>query len=86
MTERQPPAHTIQRDQKVLRAIRDSVRDRGFPPTMDEIGEQVGLPHKAQVVRALERLERDGHIQRTPGRAGGIRISGANTKSRTETM
>ena len=42
------PSHVLTwRQRKILRAIRESVTKRGYPPSMLEIGEAVGLTSNA---------------------------------------
>lgn len=55
-----------QRQQKVLEVIRDSVQQRGYPPSMREIGEAVGLSSTSSVAHQLMALERKGYLRRDP--------------------
>lgn len=50
----------------VLRAIRDHIAEFGWPPSITEIGERVGLRSKATVSHHLEKLEVNGRIVRGP--------------------
>jgi repressor LexA len=52
------------REQAVLDAITGSVRDRGYPPSLQEIGDQVGLASVGSVHRVLLNLELKGAIRR----------------------
>lgn len=52
------------RQTQILAAIRDSVHDRGFPPTVREIGLTVGLVSSSSVVHQLEVLVARGYITR----------------------
>jgi repressor LexA len=56
------------RQRKVLEVIRDSVQRRGYPPSMREIGEAVGLTSTSSVSHQLRALQRKGFLQRDPNR------------------
>ncbi|WP_159942747.1 MULTISPECIES: transcriptional repressor LexA [unclassified Nocardiopsis] len=70
------------RQQSVLNCIQRYVRERGFPPSIREIGEAVGLSSPSSVAHQLKVLQRKGYLHRdqnrpravelrTPGRAKG---------------
>jgi repressor LexA len=48
------------RQQRILDVIAQAVRERGYPPTVREIGEAVGLTSSSSVHAQLENLERKG--------------------------
>ena len=54
------------RQRKILIVIQDAVKDRGFPPTVREIADLVGLASPASVAHQLSALERKGFIKRDP--------------------
>ncbi|WP_240916211.1 transcriptional repressor LexA [Sanguibacter sp. HDW7] len=54
------------RQRAVLECIRASLDERGYPPTMREIGRSVGLTSPSSVKHQLEALERKGYIRRDP--------------------
>jgi repressor LexA len=56
------------RQRKVLEVIRDSVQRRGYPPSMREIGEAVGLTSTSSVSHQLRSLQRKGFLLRDPNR------------------
>jgi repressor LexA len=59
------PDHVLTwRQRKILQAIRDSVEKRGYPPTMREIAEAVGLISTSSVSYQLSILERKGYLHR----------------------
>ncbi len=59
------PDHVLTwRQRKILQAIRDSVRSRGYPPSMREIAEAVGLISTSSVSYQLSILERKGYLHR----------------------
>jgi repressor LexA len=56
------------RQRKVLQVIRDSVQERGYPPSMREIGEAVGLASTSSVSYQLSTLQRMGYLRRDANR------------------
>ena len=62
------------RQRKVLEVIRASVEDRGYPPSMREIGEAVGLTSSSSVAHQLATLERKGWLRRDPNRPRAIEV------------
>ncbi|MFB4301888.1 transcriptional repressor LexA [Actinomadura sp. NTSP31] len=74
-----------QRQRMVLEVIRDSVQRRGYPPSMREIGEAVGLTSTSSVSHQLRALQRKGYLRRDPNRprAVEVRVPGT-TPVRTE--
>ncbi|WP_407318233.1 transcriptional repressor LexA [Isoptericola halotolerans] len=62
------------RQRRVLDTIRDSVETRGYPPTMREIGEAVGLASPSSVKHQLTTLERKGYLRRDPNRPRAMEV------------
>ena len=62
------------RQRKVLEVIRDSVVRRGYPPSMREIGEAVGLTSTSSVAHQLATLERKGFLRRDPNRPRAVDV------------
>jgi repressor LexA len=59
------PDHVLTwRQRRILQAIRDSVQKRGYPPSMREIAEAVGLISTSSVSYQLSILERKGYLRR----------------------
>ena len=54
------------RQQRILDFIADTVRERGYPPTVREIGEAVGLTSSSSVHAQLATLERRGLLRKDP--------------------
>ncbi|WP_296632908.1 transcriptional repressor LexA [Rhodoluna sp.] len=54
--------------ERILQAIQRSKADRGYVPSMREIGEEVGLSSTASVSHQLNQLELAGYISRDPQR------------------
>src|SRR5437764_6617815 len=62
------------RQRRVLEVIRDSVERRGYPPSMREIGEAVGLTSTSSVAHQLASLERKGFLRRDPNRPRAVEV------------
>ncbi len=62
------------RQRLVLEYIAKSVEARGYPPSMREIGEAVGLASPSSVKHQLASLERKGFIRRDPNRPRAIEV------------
>jgi repressor LexA len=56
------------RQRAILDMIRDTVEQRGYPPSVREIGEGVGLTSPSSVAHQLGTLERLGYLRRDPNR------------------
>jgi repressor LexA len=55
------------RQRRILRFIHDWVQERGYSPSMREIGRAVGLTSTSSVEHQLSALESKGHLRREPG-------------------
>jgi repressor LexA len=62
------------RQQEILDYIRDMVADRGYPPSVREIGEAVGLSSPSTVHSHLSTLEATGHLRRDPTKPRAIEV------------
>jgi len=62
------------RQQRILNVIRDSLEDRGYPPSMREIGDLVGLTSSSSVSHQLKVLETKGFLRRDPNRPRAIEV------------
>ena len=69
------------RQRKVLEVIRDAVERRGYPPSMREIGDAVGLTSPSSVAHQLSALERKGYLRRDPNRPRAIEVISPDTAS-----
>ena len=52
------------KQRRVLDCIREFIQDKGYPPTVREIGEIVGLSSSSSVHAHLRRLEKAGYIRK----------------------
>ena len=62
------------RQEAILEFIKNEVRSKGYPPSVREIGEAVGLASSSTVHGHLERLEGKGLIRRDPTKPRAIEI------------
>ncbi len=62
------------RQQKVLATIKDAMEKRGYPPSMREIGEAVGLTSSSSVAHQLKTLEEKGYLKRDPKRPRALEV------------
>jgi len=71
-----PPDETglTPRQRRVLEVIRDSVERRGYPPTVREIGEAVGLTSTSSVSHQLAMLQKKGFLRRDPSRPRAVDV------------
>src|SRR5260370_38045680 len=58
-----------ERQAKILDYIRRVTRERSYPPSVREIGENVGLSPSSTVHNHLNQLERRGLIKRHPSKS-----------------
>ena len=69
------PDHVLTwRQRKVLQVIRDSVQKRGYPPSMREIGEAVGLTSTSSDSYQLSTLQKKGYLHRDVGRPRTVEV------------
>ncbi|SDY68283.1 repressor LexA [Evansella caseinilytica] len=66
------------RQQDILDYIKKKVKEKGYPPSVREIGEAVGLASSSTVHGHLSRLEKKGYIRRDPTKPRAIEIIGMN--------
>ncbi|AKG04507.1 repressor LexA [Salimicrobium jeotgali] len=62
------------RQQEILNFIKQEVIDKGYPPSVREIGKYVGLASSSTVHGHLARLEKKGFIRRDPTKPRAIEV------------
>jgi repressor LexA len=62
------------RQKKILETIQRSIGKNGYPPSMREIGDAVGLKSLSSVTHQLSQLEKLGYIRRDPRRPRAMEI------------
>jgi repressor LexA len=60
--------------QQILECIAASLRERGYPPSVREIGEAVGLTSSSTVHAHLAVLQREGYLRRDPTKPRAIEV------------
>lgn len=73
-----PTGALTPRQRKILDVIRASVSTRGYPPSIREIGDAVGLTSTSSVAHQLRTLERKGFLRRDPNRPRAVDVRGAD--------
>lgn len=68
------------RQRQILTMIRESVDERGYPPSVREIGEGVGLTSPSSVAYQLKSLERLGYLRRDPNRPRAMVVAEPNAE------
>jgi repressor LexA len=61
-----------ERQQQVLEYIRETTIDRGYPPSVREIGEAIGLSSPSSVHAHLSTLVEEGYLKRDPSKPRAI--------------
>ena len=69
-----PTGEITERQRRILEAIRDSVAARGYPPSMREIGEAVGLTSSSSVKHQLNALQTKGYLRQDPHRPRALEV------------
>lgn len=67
-----------ERQRTILNVIRASVTSRGYPPSIREIGDAVGLTSTSSVAHQLRTLERKGYLRRDPNRPRAVDVRGVD--------
>jgi repressor LexA len=69
------------RQQRILDFIAETVRERGYPPTVREIGEAVGLTSSSSVHAQLANLEKKGLLHKDPTKPRAMSLSTEESKA-----
>jgi repressor LexA len=77
--DRSVGAALTDRQRTILDVIRASVSTRGYPPSIREIGDAVGLTSTSSVAHQLRTLERKGYLRRDPNRPRAVDVRGGDT-------
>lgn len=62
------------RQRQVLQFIKEEIRAKGYPPSVREIGEAIGLSSSSTVHGHMARLEEKGFIRRDPTKPRAIEV------------
>lgn len=63
-----------ERQRSIVDIIQRSLADRGYPPSMREIGDACGLASLSSVTHQLARLQQMGYLSRVPGRPRAMEV------------
>ena len=77
--------HDIERRQRILEHIAHTVAERGYPPSVREIADAVGLASPSAVHHHLIALERDGLLERGSRSSRALRLTARAEGRRTAT-
>ncbi|MBM7854131.1 repressor LexA [Desulfohalotomaculum tongense] len=72
-----------EREQSILNVIKENIREKGYPPSVREIGQSVGLSSSSTVHGYLKKLEQKGYIRRDPTKPRAIEILEEQKYNRT---
>ncbi|MBN3453289.1 transcriptional repressor LexA [Mycolicibacterium sp.] len=75
-----------ERQRTILEVIRASVTSRGYPPSIREIGDAVGLTSTSSVAHQLRTLERKGYLRRDPNRPRAVDVRAADDPAASATV
>ena len=67
-----------QRAERILAYIRETIDERGYPPSVREIAEGVGLASTSAVHHHLTKLEKDGRLQKEATRSRALTLPGGH--------
>jgi repressor LexA len=74
------------RQRQVLDYIREMVAARGYPPSVREIGEAIGLSSPSTVHSHLSSLVKAGYLRRDPTKPRAIEVLGEESRSSRKTV
>jgi repressor LexA len=69
-----------QRAERILDYIRETIDERGYPPSVREIAEAVGLASTSAVHHHLTKLEKEGRLQKEATRSRALTLPGHAAK------
>src|SRR5215216_7504377 len=62
------------RQRRILEVIKETVERRGYPPSIREMGDAVGLASSSSVAHQLKMLEAKGLLRRDPNRPRALEV------------
>ena len=77
---------TTERQRRILEVIREFTAERGYPPSVREIGERVGLSSSSTIHAHLKTLEKHGLISRDPTKPRALRSEVGPVPAQPETV
>ena len=85
MSRRQQPDGTPTDEVLVLQAIKDSLNERGYPPTQREISKICGWSSSSQANNLVKLMHARGLIDYTPGIPRSLRVTDVGAEWITST-
>jgi repressor LexA len=76
------PRKLSERQRNILKYIQEYVDERGYPPSIREIGDRVGISSTSVVDYNLRALERDGYIRRDREVSRGLEVVASSRPNR----
>lgn len=64
-----------ERQQQVLNAIASYIKEKGYPPTVRELAQELGFKSTSTLHAHLQRLEKKGYISKEKGKPRTITIN-----------
>ncbi|MEW8977495.1 MAG: transcriptional repressor LexA [Symbiobacterium sp.] len=80
------PEALTERQRQILQFIKDEIRTKGYPPSVREIGEALGLSSSSTVHGHMTRLEEKGYIRRDPTKPRAIEVLDGSTTQLRRTI
>jgi len=80
------PESLTERQRQILQFIKDEIRTKGYPPSVREIGEAIGLSSSSTVHGHMTRLEEKGYIRRDPTKPRAIEVLDGSTTQLQRTI
>lgn len=74
-------AQLTERQENILAFIQESLGSNGYPPTIRELGEKIGVKSTSLITYYLEQLEALGYITRDRSISRGIRLTGQGERT-----
>ena len=74
LPERPDEAGLTVRQRRIMEVIRSSIERQGYPPSVREIGEAVGLASPSSVAHQLRQLQAKGFLRRDPNRPRAVDV------------
>ena len=85
LPEPDPSSDLTPRQRRILEVIRESVAQRGYPPSVREIGEAVGLASASSVAYQLGVLQKKGYLRKDRNRSRAVDVRAPEPPETTTT-
>lgn len=81
-----PESDLSDRQRAILEMIRSAILERGYPPTVREIGDTVGLASPSSVAYQLKVLTERGYLRRDLNRARAVEVMSPDASAKTRQL